>query len=194
MKNNDEELPTTDTAQVERLIERVKQGRLEPGDTQSIEKLLRLLLTIVSFLQGKNSTLLRLKEFLFGGKKRKPESDKSEDSGEEKASGTKEKDPTGSPKESACRLMTEEDSETDRLKRRGHGRLPAAAYTGAKVVRLKHEEMRAGDRCPNPDCRGHLQLLSTPRIKIYLTGQPLITARRYEREDLRCSDCFVSLR
>jgi hypothetical protein len=84
MNNNDEELPTTDTAQIERLIERFKQGRLEPGDAQLIEKLLRLLLTIISFLQGKNSTLLRLKEFLFGGKKRKPDSDKSKDSGEEK--------------------------------------------------------------------------------------------------------------
>jgi hypothetical protein len=52
MKNNDEELPTTDTAQIERLIERFKQGRLEPGDAQSIEKLLRLLLTIISFLFG----------------------------------------------------------------------------------------------------------------------------------------------
>jgi transposase len=190
MKKNDEELPTTDTEQIERLIERFKQGRLEPGDTQSIEKLLRLLLTIISFLQGKNSTLLRLKEVLFGGKKRKPDSDKSEDSGEEQVSGLKEKDSTGSPKESACRLMTEGDSETDRPKRRGHGRLPAATYTGAKVVNLKHEEMGAGDPCPNPDCRGHLQLLSAPRIKIYLTGQPLITATRYEREDLRCSDCF----
>jgi len=60
MKNNDEELPSTDTAQIERLIERVKQGRLEPGDAQSIEKLLRLLLMIISFLQGKNSTLLKL--------------------------------------------------------------------------------------------------------------------------------------
>jgi hypothetical protein len=139
MKKNDEELPTTDTEQIERLIERFKQGRIEPGDTQSIEKLLRLLLTIISFLQGKNSTLLRLKEFLFRGKKRKPDSDKSEDSGEKQASGLKEKDSTGSPKESACRLMTEGDSETDRPKRRGHGRLPAAAYTGAKVVNLKHE-------------------------------------------------------
>jgi transposase len=190
MKDNDEELPTTDAAQIERLIERFKQGRLELGDAQLIEKLLRLLLTIISLLQGRNSTLLRLKEFLFGGKKRKPDSDKSEDSGEEQASGSKEKDSTGSPKESACRLMTEGDSETDRPKRRGHGRLPAAAYTGAKLVKLKHEEMRAGDPCTNPDCRGHLQLLSAPRIKIYLTGQPLITATRYEREDLRCSDCF----
>jgi len=190
MKNNEEELPTTDTAQIERLIERVKQGRLEPGDAQLIEKLLRLLLKVISFLQGKNSTLLRLKEFLFGGKKRKLGSDKSKDSSEEESSEAEEKDPTGAPKESAFRLMTEGDSGTDRPKRCGHGRLPAAAYTGAKVVKLRHEEMKTGDRCPNPDCRGHLQLLGVPRIKIYLTGHPLINATRYEREDLRCSDCF----
>ena len=78
MKNNDEEPPTTDTMEIERLIERVKLGNLEPGDAQSIEKLLRLLLTIISLLQGKNSTLLKLKEFLFGARNRKPDSDKSE--------------------------------------------------------------------------------------------------------------------
>jgi transposase len=190
MKNNDEELPSTDTAQIERLIERVKQGRLEPGDAQSIEKLLRLLLMIISFLQGKNSTLLKLKEFLFGARKRKSDSDKSKDSGEEKASGSGEKEPTGSSKESAYSLVSAGDSSSNRPKRRGHGRLAASDYPGAKVVKVKHEELEAGDRCPDPDCRGRLHRLINPRVKIYLTGQPTISATRYEREVLRCSHCF----
>jgi len=50
--------------QIECLIERVKRSQLEPGDAQSMEKLSRLLLMIISFLRSKNNTLLKLKEFL----------------------------------------------------------------------------------------------------------------------------------
>jgi hypothetical protein len=39
MKNNDD-IPTTDTAEIKQLINRVKQGELDQGDAQLIEKLL----------------------------------------------------------------------------------------------------------------------------------------------------------
>jgi transposase len=57
-------------------------------------------------------------------------------------------------------------------------------------VKVKHEELEAGDPCPDPDCRGLLHRLVKPRVKIYLTGQPTISATRYEREVLRRSHCF----
>jgi hypothetical protein len=39
MKNNDD-IPTTDTNEIKQLISRVKQGELDQGDAQLIEKLL----------------------------------------------------------------------------------------------------------------------------------------------------------
>jgi hypothetical protein len=50
--------------------------------------------------------------------------------------------------------------------------------------------MAPGDPCPESGCEGHLHQLGQPNVKIYLTGQPLISATKYERPVLRCSDCF----
>ena len=47
MKNNDD-IPTTDTNEIKQLINRVKRGELDQVDAQLIEKLLNILVTIVS--------------------------------------------------------------------------------------------------------------------------------------------------
>jgi hypothetical protein len=50
--------------------------------------------------------------------------------------------------------------------------------------------MAPGDSCPASCCEGHLYQLERPNVKIYSTGQLLISAMKYERLMLRCSDCF----
>src|SRR6266508_1443566 len=74
-------------------------------------------------------------------------------------------------------------------KRPGHGRIPAADYTGAKIVRIDHHHLKSGDPCPDPACLGRLHALSEPNIKLYLTGRPCVEATKYERSVLRCSGC-----
>ena len=59
MKNNDD-IPSTDTNEIKHLINRVKQGELDQGDAQLIEKLLNFLLTIVSLLQRKHASSFKL--------------------------------------------------------------------------------------------------------------------------------------
>ena len=70
MKNNDD-IHSTDTTEIEQLINRVKQGKLDQGDAQLIEKLLNILLTIVSLLQRKRTSIRRMKDLLFGIKDKK---------------------------------------------------------------------------------------------------------------------------
>ena len=75
MKNNDD-IPTTDTTEIKQLINRVKQGELDQGDAQLIEKLLNFLLTIVSLLQRKqcpfgNYSSFQLSEHISTAKERK---------------------------------------------------------------------------------------------------------------------------
>ena len=65
--------------------------------------------------------------------------------------------------------------------------MAASDYPGARLVRLIHPEMAPGDPCPESGCEGHLHQLEQPNVKIYLTGQPLISATKYERPVLRCS-------
>src|SRR5262245_45290690 len=64
MKNNDD-ITDTDTAEIKQLINRVKQGDLDQADAQLVEKLLNLLLTIVSLLQRKHTAIRRMKELVY---------------------------------------------------------------------------------------------------------------------------------
>ena len=57
MKNNDDIL-TTDTNEIKQLINRVKRGELDQGDAQLIEKLLNILLMIVSLLREASANRL----------------------------------------------------------------------------------------------------------------------------------------
>src|SRR5215510_14034601 len=86
MKNNDD-IPTTDTTDIRLLINRVKQGELDPGDAQLIEKLLNFLITIVSLLQLKHASIRRMKELLFGMKEKKLGKDEANNRAEESRSG-----------------------------------------------------------------------------------------------------------
>src|SRR5262245_31521514 len=67
MKNN-HDIHSTDTNEIKHLINRVKQGELDQGDALLIEKLLSILLTIVSLLERKHTSIQRMKELLFGMK------------------------------------------------------------------------------------------------------------------------------
>jgi hypothetical protein len=70
--NNNDDAPTTDTNEIKQLINnRVKRGELDQGDALLIEKLLSFLLTIVSLLHRKHSSIRRMKELLFGMKEKR---------------------------------------------------------------------------------------------------------------------------
>jgi len=101
MKNNDD-IPATDTNEIKQLIDRVKQGKLDQGDTQLIEKLLNILLTIVSLLERKHTAIRRVKELLFGMKEKKRSKDEANNRAEESRSGADGSSQTDSPKVSAA--------------------------------------------------------------------------------------------
>ena len=48
-----DDIPKTDPSELVALIQRLKQSNLEPRDTQLIERLLRLVLSMASLLQHK---------------------------------------------------------------------------------------------------------------------------------------------
>jgi hypothetical protein len=187
----DPEIPKTSTTEIEQLIERVEQGKLDQVDAQRIAKLLRLFLTLLKLIQAKNMKMGRLRDLLFGIKKKLLKENQAEKDEEKEP---KPDAPAETPsKESASSSLSEgKEPATEAAKppKPGHGRRPASDYTGAKVMRLNHPSLSAGDACPEPGCEGHLHRLKEPRVNIYLTGQPIISATKYERPVLRCSDCF----
>jgi hypothetical protein len=86
MKNNPD-IPATDTTEIKQLINRLKQGELDQGDAQLIEKLLNILLTIVSLLQRKRTSIRRMKDLLFGIKEKKLGKNEAKNRAEENRSG-----------------------------------------------------------------------------------------------------------
>lgn len=184
MKQNPEHPPdaiATDPSQIEGLITRVKASNLPSRDVQLLERLLRLVLTLNSLLQHKNASIKLLKKLLFGPKSEKrsasasppPTTDSSSSATPEQPGST-----TQEPRQSA---------QTGR--RVGHGRRSAQEFTSAQTVVCQSTDLERGSACPDRLCRGRLYDSLDPLVFIRLTGQPSLTATRYEQEVLRCSGC-----
>ena len=60
------EIPKTDSAEIDILIERLKQNKLEQRDVELIERLLRTVMALVNLLQRKNMSIKRLRDLIFG--------------------------------------------------------------------------------------------------------------------------------
>lgn len=185
-----DDIPKTNPVEIERLIKRLRQSNLDPRDLDRVERLLRLVLTLVNVLQQKNASLKRLKRLIFGpgsDQRSTAESQAAEANGDSAADSPPN---SNTPSDSDPGAEnTPASSAEQKPKRPGHGRMPASAYAGARVVVCRHSNLRAGDRCLDPYCRGHLYSVIPPTIFIQLTGQPLVGATRYEQEVLRCSAC-----
>jgi transposase len=160
--------------EIESLLERVRRNQLGEQDLRLLERLLRLLLNVVRFLEQKNTSLARLKRLLFGPPPDPPSSPPPASPGSAELS---EVSPVPRP------------APEPQSKRRGHGRLSGSAYTGATSVRCLHPQLHPGACCPDPLCGGRLFDTVAPSIFIRLTGQPLVGATRYEQQVLRCSTC-----
>ena len=70
----------------------------------------------------------------------------------------------------------------------GHGRNGAEAFSGARQVKIAHEKLNHGDRCP--ECgRGHVYEQKKPRVLVRIVGQAPVAATVYSLEQLRCNAC-----
>jgi len=74
-----EKIPKTNRAEIEILIERVKQNQLEPGDVELIERLLRTVVSLVELLQRKNTSIKKLREMIFGKRTERHQVPKAEE-------------------------------------------------------------------------------------------------------------------
>jgi transposase len=182
------ETPRTNPAEIESLIEQIRGTNLDARAKDKVERLLRTVLTLVELLQRKNTSIKKLREMIFGKRTERHQARKAED--REKAPES-EKSDDGRPKaagdqDARAELRVIESGQ--KTKRKGHGRRAASDYSGAKIVKCRHEGLKAGDDCP-ASCGGRLYDLKEPTALMQFIGQPLITATKFEREALRCAKC-----
>jgi len=88
----------------------------------------------------------------------------------------------------AARKSTPSPSGAKQKPKAGHGRNGAAAYGGARRIKIAHAFLTPGDYCP--EClKGKVYELKEPGLRTRVVGQAPIAAAVYELERLRCNLC-----
>jgi transposase len=191
---------------VEGLLARARAGLpLAPDDVALLERLVDTLVRVTALVRERGTTIARLRR-LFGL------------SGSEKASDVlaPPPPPAGAPDPAAMSkdvpgARTHEDttppaaptppdvplappadgaSKPPVPKRKGHGRVPAAAYLAARHVTVVHESLRTGDTCPKC-ARGKVFRLKEPAPLLRIVGQAPLVATCWDCERLRCATCGI---
>src|SRR5215475_6047724 len=186
----DDKIPKIDPAEVELLIEKFEQNKLSDQDKRVITRLLRTLLSIVGILQEKKATLMRLQEMIFGHKNKSEKRKKgnTESAKDEEKNDAADDTNSGTVKDQGGIENENSDSKVG-ANRRGHGRISAAAYVGAKKVHCRHRELSSGSACPDPKCEGKVYPVKRPHGFIQFTGSPVINATHYLQEVVKCGSC-----
>jgi len=152
--------------ELDALVERVKSGSLQKGDSQIVETMVETLKFLSSAMDEKNMSIKRLRRILFGAKTETTENVLKEDTGGKKSAGGAKK----------------------KKKVKGHGRNGADAYTGAKRVVVKHKTLKPGDPCTLCP-KGKVYPMKDPKKVVWVVGQAPLQATVIELEKLRCNLC-----
>jgi transposase len=180
--------------QLEGLRQRLQQRHLLDSDWDLLDGVLIFLFRILRSAEEMRISLGRLQNLLFGKKTENSHRNKQDpppgDDDEDPSGGS----PTGAGPDTAGSGSTSRQDQNRSEKHRpsGHGRMGASAYLAARTIHCSHPDLQAKQPCPC--CRkGTLYLLRDPSIEIRIIGSPVLTAREYERERLRCSSCGAVL-
>ena len=156
------------------IIERAKAA-LTAADHAKLKAAMDTLAFVTAELEAKRTSLERLRRWLFG-----PPTEKTRTIvGPDATPGAPAPEPGGG---------TEPSSSVSRAPRPGHGRLSAAAYTGADVVTIPHPSLQRGDHCPGCPT-GKIYPLAEPATLVRITGMAPLGATVYACERWRCNLC-----
>jgi transposase len=128
---------------------------------------------LIAQLQGKKTSLERLRRMLFGSPTEKTE----QVLGEERAGAGRQDGAMSAPDGAAARKRAP-----------GHGRNAASAYSGAEHIRVAHADLARGDACPGCP-HGKVYPLEPAAVLVRITGMAPLGARVYACDRLRCNLC-----
>ncbi|MFQ5601356.1 MAG: IS66 family transposase [Candidatus Krumholzibacteriia bacterium] len=162
--------------ELQAIVERTESGPLAAEDRETLKAAVETLAFVTQELERKQVSIQRLRKLLFG-----PSTEKtSQVVGEVCASPGAADEAAGPPGRGGA--------EKPKKKRKGHGRNSAAAYRGAEKVKIAHESLRGGERCPKCG-QGKVYVQAQPAVLVRVVGMAPLRATVYERERLRCNLC-----
>lgn len=188
-----EQIFSVRSEQVDDLRQRLKQRHLLDSDWELLEGLLIFLFRILRSAEEMRISLGRLQKLLFGKKTEKSGRDQ-----QNPPPGDDEGPSPGSPRGSGPDTPASDSSsprEQNRSEKRrppGHGRMSASDYLAAETIPCSHSDLQAQQTCPRCG-KGTLYRLRDPALEIRIIGSPVLTAKEYELERLRCSSCGAVL-
>ena len=173
-----------DTAELEGILRRA-EAELDKEDYELLKALVESYVYVTHLVEDKGTTIARLRKLLFGSSSEKT-SDVLETTGDDTEATTGQEAAAEDGAASTPDSDQEHASETP--KREGHGRNGADAYDRAEKIRVPHESLKSGDRCP--DCqKGKVYEMATPGVLVRIVGQAPVQAKVYELQKLRCNLC-----
>ena len=152
--------------ELESLLERARQEPLGEEDCQRLQAAIHTLSYLIELIGEKDTTISRLRALLV-----KPGTEKTSKVLEQAGLVPPPKRPLANAKPKP-----------------GHGRNGAAAYRGARRIKIAHASLKPGDHCP--EClKGKVYVQKDPALRIRVVGQAPLAATVYELESLRCNLC-----
>jgi transposase len=182
-----------DVADLARMLERIRP-QIAPEDHACVHGVVHTLITVTSLLRDSRTTIARLRGMLgwsssektadvCGGLSASGDGSQAQGS-QDGAPATGEKPDAGNGEDGG----TERGGGDATSRRKGHGRIPAAAYPKGRHVAVGHEKLHPGDTCPQCAC-GKLHPLPEPARIVRIFGQAPLCATTWECERLRCGAC-----
>ena len=155
-------------AELEAIVERAKTAPLSAEDSVTLMVTFQTFAFLQQELKAKGASIERLRQIVFGSKTEKTSAVLGKPSAQGDVGASEEK-----PAEGAAGA--------ERTKKPGHGRNGAAAYTGAKRVKVPQH-------CA--EClKGKVYPQAEPAVLVRITGMAPLGATVYECDRLRCNLC-----
>ena len=150
---------------------------------------------LLESLREKNISIQRLKKIVFGASTERTSKILPTRSSEQLADTepVADRGTASSPDSPASSSDPQSKDPPARPRRPGHGRIPAAAYTGCDQVMVTHESWLPGDLCPHCG-NGTVYRRRDWSPVVRLKGRPPVGGTVYHLERLRCNLCGNTLR
>ncbi len=152
---------TLTEAQRDAFPERVN-ARVSPEDYQVIAGMTHALPQMLTLLEEHPATLRKLQHLLFGAK--------------------------SEATDRVCPSAGSPVPPPPKPRRKGHGRIKARDYTGARWVEVPHPDLQPGCRCPLC-AQGTVRAQKTKAIVLRIEAAPPVAATGYQMARLRCDAC-----
>lgn len=206
MASKSPEMIEVNSEQVEAALQRADE-RLSEEDAYLLRRIVESYDCLTELVEDKNTSLRRLRKLLFGSKTEKASNvlDSKPHEPEQNADAIGEADSveqaaSASIAEATSTALPDDESLASHESNagpdgngdspsapRGHGRNGAKDYVGATEVQVSHQELEAGDACP--ECLTGTVYEKEPRVIVRIVGQAPLGGTVYRLQHLRCHLC-----